>query len=124
MEGINWYSIIVTVVLAILGYIVTYIRKRTEIINKASEFINTAEEEYNSSTKQGETKFKAVVSWLSDMVPAPLRPFITHEMIAKIVQQVFDQMAKFADKQLDRIVDKIVDKDDEPEDETPSDVVE
>ena len=92
INGINVYSIIVTVVLAILGYFISYVKTRSDLINKAGELINTAEENHKSTTHAGEQKFSAVVTWLSSMVPAPLKIFITDQMISEIVQKPFDKM--------------------------------
>lgn len=108
LNGINWYSILVTIGLCVLGYITSYIRTKTNLINKAGELINTAEDNYKSTTKQGEAKFTTVCNWLMDMIPAPLKIFITRDMVEKIVQTAFDKMAEFANKQLDKVVDKIV----------------
>lgn len=109
MNTWNIYSIIVTVAFVLLGYICSYIRTRSDLIKKASEMINVAEDNYKSVTKAGEVKFNAVVEMLDSLVPAPLKPFITKQMISSIVQTAFDKMQEFANKQLDKIVDKIVD---------------
>ena len=110
MEGINIYSILITVGLCLLGYVTSYIRTKSKLIQKAGDLINTAEENYKSVTHSGEQKFNAVVTWLYDMTPAPLKIFITRQMISDIVQTAFNKMAEFADKQLDKVVDKIVDQ--------------
>jgi len=44
---------------------------------------------------------------LYGLVPAPMKMFITRQMISEITQKVFDQAAEYATKQLDKIVDKI-----------------
>ncbi len=110
MEGINIYSILITVGLCLLGYITSYIRTKSKLIQKAGDLINTAEENYKSVTHSGEEKFNAVVTWLYDMTPAPLKIFITKQIISEIVQKAFDKMQEFANKQLDKVVDKIVDQ--------------
>ena len=107
MNGINIYSIIVTIILCILGYFTSYIKTKTMLINKASDFINKAEEDYKGATKAGQYKFEAVVEWLYNLVPIGMRFFITRQMISEIVQKVFDKMAEYATKQLDKIVDDI-----------------
>lgn len=116
MEGINIYSILITVGLCLLGYVTSYIRTKSKLIQKAGDLINTAEENYKSVTHSGEQKFNAVVTWLYDMTPAPLKIFITKQMISEIVQKVFDNLQEFANKQLDKVVDNIVNKEAEPED--------
>ena len=47
---------------------------------------------------------------LYNYTPAPLKIFITKDMISHIVQTAFDKMQEFANKQLDKIVDNIVKK--------------
>lgn len=107
---INWYSVLVTVALVILGYIVSYLKARSDLISKAATYINVAEENYKSFTKAGNQKFEFVVDTLYNWCPAPLKIFITRKMISDIVQKVFDQIQEFANKQLDKAVDKIVDQ--------------
>lgn len=111
VNGINIYGIIVTVALVILGYVTSFIKTRSDLTAKAQGLINAAEENYKSATHAGEQKFDAVVTWLSEMVPAPLRFFITKQMISEIVQKVFDKMQEYANKQLNKVVDQIVNED-------------
>ena len=108
LNTINWYSVLVTIGMVILGFVVSYIKTKTQLINKAGDFINVAEDNYKSTTKQGQVKFNAVVTWLMDLIPAPMKIFITRDMVEKIVQTAFDKMADFATKQLDKVVDNIV----------------
>ena len=108
MNAINWYSIVVTVLMVIFGFITSYIRTKSELINKAGDFINKAEEDYKDVTKAGAYKFEAVVEWLYGLVPTTMRFFITRQMISEIVQKVFDKMAEYATKQLDKVVDDII----------------
>lgn len=113
INGINIYSILATIAMILLGYAVSYVKTRSDLIAKAGSLINEAEEDFKDTTHAGAQKFEAVCSWLADMVPTPLKPFITKAMISEIVQKVFDQAKSFADKQLDKIVDHVVKK--EPE---------
>ena len=107
MNGINIYSIVMTVLMVVFGFLCSYIRTKTSLINKAGDFINKAEEDYKDVSKAGMMKHEAVVEWLYSLVPAPMKIFITRQMIAEITQTAFDQMADFATKQLDKVVDKI-----------------
>ena len=108
MNTINWYSIVVTVLMVIFGFITSYIKTKSELINKAGDFINKAEEEYKDTAKAGAYKFEAVVEWLYGLVPTTMKFFITRQMISEIVQRVFDKMAEYATKQLDKVVDDII----------------
>lgn len=110
MNGINIYSIIVTIGLVVLGFISSYFKSRKDLVAKAGEWINIAEENYKSATKSGSEKMSFVVETLFNILPSPMRIFITKPMIEEIVQNVFDQAQEFANKQLDKVVDKIVDQ--------------
>lgn len=107
INGINIYSVVMTVLMVVFGFLCSYIRTKTNLINKAGDFINKAEEDYKDYSKAGMIKHEAVVEWLYSLVPAPMKIFITRQMIGEITQTAFDQMADFATKQLDKIVDKI-----------------
>lgn len=109
MNGINIYSIVVTVLMVIFGFVSSYIKTKSNLINKAGDFINKAEEEYKDTSKAGAYKFEAVVEWLYGLVPVTMRFFITRQMISEIVQKVFDKMAEYATMQLDRVVENFVD---------------
>ena len=110
MNGINIYSILITIGFVLLGYLVSYVKTKSKLINKAEEFINVAEDNYKSVTQAGAEKFQFVVETLYNYTPAPLKIFITKDMISHIVQTAFDKMQEFANKQLDKIVDNIVKK--------------
>lgn len=109
MSTINIYSIVMTALMVIFGFLCSYIKTKTNLINKAGDFINKAEEDYKDTAKAGAYKFEAVVEWLYGLVPVTMKFFITRQMISEIVQKVFDRMAEYATKQLDKIVDNIID---------------
>ena len=107
MNGINIYSILITVALCLVGFLSQYLKTKYELIHKVGDFINKAEDDYKSVSKAGNEKFKWVVTSLYGLVPAPMKFFITEQMIAEIVQKAFDKMAEFATKQLDKVVDNV-----------------
>ena len=107
MSGINIYSIVMTVLMVVFGFLCSYIRTKTNLINKAGDFINKAEEDYKDYSKSGMIKHEAVVEWCYSLVPGPMRFIITRQVCSQVVQAVFDKMAEYATKQLDKIVDKI-----------------
>lgn len=109
INGINIYSIITTVLMVVFGFLCSYIRTKVELVNQAGVFINEAEEEYINVTKAGNLKFEYVLNALYDnVVPTPLKMFISKQMVSDIIQKVFDQAESYATKQLDKVVDKIV----------------
>ena len=107
INGINIYSIVMTALMVIFGFLCSYIKTKTNLISKAGDFINKAEEDYKDVSKAGMQKHETVVEWLYSLVPAPMKIFITRQMIAEITQTAFDRMAEYATKQLDKVVDKI-----------------
>ena len=108
INGYNVYSIVMTVLMVIFGFLCSYIRTKTNLINKAGDFINKAEEDYKDVSKAGTEKFNFVVSSLYNILPAPMKLFFTEQAISIIVQHVFDSMQDYATKQLDNIVNKFV----------------
>lgn len=108
MNGINIYSILITVFMVVFGFLCSYIKTKTNLISKAGDFINKAEEDYKDVSKAGAQKFEYVLNALYDnVVPAPLKMFISRQMVSEIIQKVFDQAESYATKQLDKVVDKI-----------------
>lgn len=77
MNGVNIYSIVITVLMVVFGFLCSYIRTKTSLINKAGDFINKAEEDYKDVSKAGSEKFNFVVVTLHNALPAPMRPFIS-----------------------------------------------
>lgn len=104
----DWYKIISTILWVVFGFLVTYFKQRAKLIENAKYAINSAEKQYESYTKAGFQKFEYAVDMLTNLVPAPLKPFITREFIGDVVQKAFDGMQAYANKQLDKVVDKIV----------------
>ena len=49
----NIYSIIITLLTIIFGFLCSYIKTKTMLVNKAGEFINKAEEDYKNVSKAG-----------------------------------------------------------------------
>lgn len=105
---VNWYSILVTVLFAIAGFFIEYFKTKQAVTAKAAEMINQAETVYKDVAKAGGKKMRYVCVQLHNLVPGPLKPFITEELIESMVQAVFDKIEDYAKKQLDKVVDKIV----------------
>lgn len=104
----DWYKIISTILWVLFGFLVTYFKQKAKLVENAKYAVNAAEKEYESYTKAGFQKFEYAVDMLTNLVPAPLKPFITREFIGDVVQKAFDGMQAYANKQLDKVVDKIV----------------
>lgn len=106
------YQIISTVLWIVFGFIVTYLKTKTDIIELAKEQINHAEIMYNEA-HAGEKKMDFVVKYIYKFIPAPMRFIFTEEAIQSIVQNVFDSVEAYAKTQLDKIAGKILPKDKE-----------
>ena len=104
----NWYSILTTILWVVFGFLVTYFKEKTKLVEHAKYAINSAEKQYELYTKVGYQKFEYAVDMLANLVPAPLKIFITRELIGEIVQKAFDGMEAYAKKQLDKVVDKVI----------------
>lgn len=106
------YQIISTVLWIVFGFIVTYLKTKTDIIELAKEQINHAEIMYNEA-HAGEKKMDFVVKYIYKFIPAPMRFIFTEEAIQSIAQNVFDSIEAYAKTQLDKIAGKILPKDKE-----------
>ena len=104
----DWYKILSTILWVVFGFLVTYFKQRAKLVENAKYAINSAEKQYESYTKAGFQKFEYAVDMLTNLVPAPLKPFITREFIGDVVQKAFDGMQAYANKQLDKVVDKVI----------------
>lgn len=99
-------TIILNALWIIFGFLVYYFRTRTNIMEIAAVKITEAEEKYSEFSKAGSLKKEFVVSYIHQMLPAPMKLFFTEEVIGIIVQQVFDAAQNFATTQLDKIFNK------------------
>ena len=77
----------------------------------AAEYIARAEAEYQG-TKRGGEKFEWVVNRLYSILPAAVRPFISRDTVADIVQGVFDSISAYATIQMDKWVNDTLSDDD------------
>ena len=104
----NWYNILTTILWVVFGFLVTYFKEKTKLVEHAKYAINSAEKQYELYTKAGGEKFKYACSILASITPTFLKPFITQALIEQIVQSAFNGMEAYAKKQLDKVVDKVI----------------
>lgn len=105
------YKIISTILWIVFGFLVTYFKTRTDIIEIAKAQIANAELIYQDA-KSGEKKMQYVVDWIQSIIPAPLQLIFTEEIIRNIVQGVFDSIEKYATIQIDKLLKGKHDKED------------
>lgn len=98
--------IAVPILTLIFGALSAYFRARDKLRDSSIKYIAEAEELYKDSTKAGKEKFSWVVEALYDLIPAPLKMFITKKCIEKIVQSSFDAIEDYAKMQFEIAIEK------------------
>ena len=116
----TWLKILSYIFCVLIGGLVTYFKTSPKAAYKANEaikwierirgmaakYIDRAEGIYKETNRGGD-KFNWVVNTLHDQIPAAIKPFISKEAVADIVQEIFDNIESYAGKQLDKLADKI-----------------
>lgn len=105
----NIYQIVSTLLWIVFGFLVTYLKTKTDIIDLAKEEIGHAEMAYQEA-HSGERKMEYVVQYIYKLIPVPMRIIFTEDAIRSIVQNVFDSIEKYATIQLDKIKEHITNK--------------
>jgi len=98
--------IAVPILTLIFGTLSAYFRARDKLRDSSIKYIAEAEELYKDNTKAGKEKFSWVVEALYDLIPAPLKMFITKKCIEKIVQSSFDAIEDYAKMQFEIAIEK------------------
>lgn len=98
------------IMLLVLTYMVSYLLTKTRVTKRVSGAIHEAELKYVGLRKEGENKLKFAIDLLYGYVPVYLKPFITRELVGRLVQETFDETKKYVDIQLDKVSDKINEK--------------
>jgi len=88
-------SIICTLIAIVLGYY-QFIKKKIE--QDALDAINKAED----TDKIGEEKLKDAVETVYSLLPVVAKPFISEKLLEVVIQQVFDKVEEYAQKQLNK----------------------
>lgn len=99
-------NIVLVVLTIVVGFVSLYFKANTKLYAKVTGFITAAEGLYQDANSGGQ-KFEWVIGQLYALIPAPVRPFIPKSILAAIVQNIFNQVAAYATKQLDRATVKI-----------------
>lgn len=99
-------QIAITLLTVIFGALSAYFRAHDKLRNSTLKYILEAETLYKDSTKAGGEKFSWVVETLYNLIPKPLKIFVTKRCIEKIVQNSFDAIEEYAKMQIDNAVEK------------------
>ncbi|MGX8701505.1 hypothetical protein [Caproiciproducens sp.] len=100
---INWVSVLYTLLLAVLGLLVSYYKANAKFRSFVAALVNDAE----SLDITGQEKKEWVVSQIYAILPAWLRPILTKTLLSMIVQSVFDSMRQYAAKLLDKATEAV-----------------
>ncbi len=90
----------------IIGFVSLYFKANTKLYAKVTGLITAAEGLYQDANSGGQ-KFEWVIGQLYALIPAPVRPFIPKSILAALVQNIFNQVAAYATKQLDKATAKV-----------------
>ena len=115
---INVIWFLVCFVLSVVAQFVrAYLKAKGEVTEEAAHQIAVAEDVFATVEKAGEKKMQLCIDALYGMVPAPVKLFLTREMIGEIVQKVFDQVEKYKDVWIEAAAESIIGKlpEEEPE---------
>lgn len=93
----------------VMTFLTSYFHSSKKMHQMASHAINEAEKAFEGTSKKGQNKFDYALMTLHSHVPAVLRPFITKEMLSKILQSAFDEISAFATQKLDATVERAED---------------
>jgi hypothetical protein len=98
--------VVLTLLTIIFGALSAYFSQNEKLRNMSVKYIAEAEEIYKDATKAGGAKFNWVVETLYNLVPIPLKLFITKSIIEKIVQGTFDSIEEYAKMQIIKALEK------------------
>ena len=89
---------IIAIVACIIGYgLMIYFKVRGDLVGSLAELIAAAE----TSGLANSEKMAQVVTRLAEMIPAPLRGFVTESVLRKLAQGIFDWMRAYANNYIE-----------------------
>lgn len=101
----NW-EIVLTIVFAILSIAGILVSYYLGIKNKITKAIADEVDKAEIDEVDGPAKKAEVIAQLQKLIPAVLKPFITYNMLDRLVQTVFDGIERYAKKQVVKKEDK------------------
>ena len=113
------WAVVCFVLSVVAQFIAAYLKAKGHITEEAAHQIAIAEEAFSTVEKAGEKKMQYCIDALYDLIPAPVKLFLTREMIGEIVQRVFDNVEKYKDAWIDKAASELIGNlpDDLPEEE-------
>ena len=107
--NIIWF-VVLFVLGAVARFIFAYLKAKGEVTEEAAHQIAVAEEAFATMEKAGEKKMQYCIDALYDLIPAPVKLFLTREMVGQIVQKVFDQVEKYKNVWIEASAEKLAQK--------------
>lgn len=105
--NIIWF-VVLFVLCAVARFITAYLKAKGEVTEEAAHQIAVAEEAFATMEKAGEKKMQYCIDALYDLIPTPVKLFLTRQMIGEIVQRVFDNVEKYKDAWIDKAASELV----------------
>ncbi len=105
--NIIWF-VVLFVLGAVARFITAYLKAKGVVTEEAAHQIAVAEEAFATMEKAGEKKMQYCIDALYDLIPAPVKLFLTREMIGEIVQRVFDNVEKYKDAWIDKAASELI----------------
>lgn len=105
--NIIWF-VVLFVLGAVARFITAYLKAKGEVTEEAAHQIAVAEEAFATMEKAGEKKMQYCIDALYDLIPAPVKLFLTRQMIGEIVQRVFDNVEKYKDAWIDKAASELI----------------
>lgn len=96
------WEIILTVAFAILTIVGIFVSYYFYVKNKITKAIAGEIDSAEVDDVEGPKKKAEVIAQLQTLIPAVLKPFITYNMLDKLVQTVFDGIERYAKKQVEK----------------------
>lgn len=96
------WEIILTVAFAILTIVGIFVSYYFYVKNKITKAIAGEIDNAEKEDVEGPKKKAEVIAQLQTLIPAVLKPFITYNMLDKLVQTVFDGIERYAKKQVEK----------------------
>ena len=96
------WEIILTVVFAVLTIVGIFVSYYFYIKNKITKAIAGEIDNAEIDDVEGPKKKAEVIAQLQTLIPAVLKPFITYNVLDKLVQTVFDGIERYAKKQVEK----------------------
>ena len=92
-------TIITGVIMGIIALLSTFISYYFHIKEKIGKAASGAIDSAEESGGVGAEKFEMAVEQLNALIPRVIKPFITDDLVRKLVQETFDSIESYARKQ-------------------------